>query len=80
MNVILSFLKMWQKMTLSHPMFHYAQLHKKTHFCQFMWGDTEVHFQISLNVLYVTIFNLHSLISKSIRKKIKDLIFIIKKY
>ena len=60
MSVILSFLKMWQKITLSHTMFHYAQLHKKHHFCQFVWGDTEVHFQISPNVLYETIFNLHS--------------------
>ena len=56
MNVILSFLKMWPFFTHWHPMFHYAQLHKKTHFCQFVWGDTQVHFQISLNVLYETIF------------------------
>ena len=31
-------------------------------FCQFVWGDTQVHFQISINVLYETIFNLHSFI------------------
>ena len=62
MSVILSFLKMWLKITLSHPMFHYAQLHEKSHFCHFVWGGTQVHFQISLNVLYETIFNLHSFI------------------
>ena len=54
MNVFLSFLKMWPFFTHWHSMFHYAQLHKKHHFCQFVWGDTQVHFQISLNVLYET--------------------------
>ena len=62
MNVFLSFLKMWPFFTHWHPMFYYAQLHEKHHFCQFMWGGTQVHFQISLNVLYETIFNLHSFI------------------
>ena len=62
MNVFLSFLKMWPFFTHWHPMFYYAQLHKKHHFCQFVWGGTQVHFQISLNVLYETIFNLHSFI------------------
>lgn len=47
-------------------MFHYAQLHKKHHFCHFVWGDTQVHFQISLNVLYETIFNLHSFIETKV--------------
>lgn len=66
MNVFLSFLKMWPFFTHWHPMFHYAQLHKKSHFCQFVWGDTEVHFQISLNVLYETILNLHSFIETKV--------------
>ena len=54
MSVILSFLKMWQKITLSHSdVLLWTKLSKKSHFCRFVCG---LHFQISLNVLYETIF------------------------
>ena len=67
--------KFYQKLCIvkNHSLTHDVSL--CLYFCQ-------VHFQISLNVLYETIFNFtlfHWNIS-IIRKKIKDLIFIIKKY
>ena len=60
-NVFCHF-EMWPFFTHWHPMFHYAQCMKNHIFVNFVWGGTQVHFQISLNVLYETIFNLHSFI------------------
>ena len=66
----------YSEKSLSHTYFHYVILFlRKFHFYQFC--------EFATMYLYDTIFKLHSLlniISKSIKKKVKDLIFIIKKY
>ena len=74
---------MWQKITLSHPMFHYAKLHKKNTFLSIcVGGYTGALFKLA-SMYYIKQFLIYTLSLKHkqiYRKKIKDLIFIIKKY